>query len=78
MNVGHLLGILRERRIELVADGDRLHCTAPSGALTPDLAAQIREAKPELLALLADVTRKSGSGSPRTASERSAAPKGSP
>ena len=64
MNVGHLLGILRERRIELVADGDRLHCTAPSGALTPDLAAQIREAKPELLALLADVTRKSGSGSP--------------
>lgn len=68
MNVGQLLGVIRERKIELVADGDRLRCIAAPGALTPEIAAQIREAKAELLALLADVSRKSGSGSviPRT------------
>jgi thioesterase domain-containing protein/acyl carrier protein len=68
LNIGQLLGEIRARKIELVADGERLRCIAPPGALTPELAAKIREAKGELLALLAGVTRKSTAGSliPRT------------
>ncbi len=68
MKVGELLGVIREQKIELVVDGDRLRCIAAPGVLTPDLAAQIRAAKAELLTLLADVSRKSGAGSaiPRT------------
>jgi thioesterase domain-containing protein/acyl carrier protein len=63
LNVGQLLAALRERDIRLVAEGDRLRCIAPPGALTPELSVQIREAKTELLALLATATRKSQAGS---------------
>jgi thioesterase domain-containing protein len=63
LNVGQLLGEIRERNIELVADGERLRCIAPPGALTPELSAKIREAKSELLALLASVARKPAAGS---------------
>lgn len=68
MNVGQLLAAIRERDIRLVAEGDRLRCIAPPGALTPELSAQIRAAKTELLALLATATHKSQAGStiPRT------------
>lgn len=58
MTLGQLLGALRERNIRLVADGERLRCIAPPGALTPELSAQIKEAKPELLALLAEVAHR--------------------
>ena len=67
MNAGQLLAALRERDIRLVADGERLRCLAPPGALTPELSARIKEAKGELLALLANVTHTAGAGAiPRT------------
>jgi thioesterase domain-containing protein/acyl carrier protein len=52
LSVSVLLGTLRERGVELRAEGERLRCLAPDGALTPELAAQIRAHKAELLALL--------------------------
>jgi len=67
LNAGQLLAALRERDIRLVADGERLRCLAPPGALTPELSARIKEAKGELLALLANVTHTAGAGAiPRT------------
>jgi hypothetical protein len=33
-------------------DGDRLHCSAPKGVLTPTLQAQLAERKPEILTFL--------------------------
>jgi hypothetical protein len=47
-----LLAELRSKGVELTADGDTLRCRAPRGLVTPDLAAVIRERKPELLRLL--------------------------
>jgi thioesterase domain-containing protein/acyl carrier protein len=70
LSVSVLLGTLRERGVELRADGERLRCLAPDGALTPDLAAQIREHKAELLALLSAAPRRTAAvstGLPRVA-----------
>nr|AAG02358.1 peptide synthetase NRPS6 [Streptomyces verticillus] len=47
-----LLTELRGRQVTLTADGDRLHCRAPRGALTDELLATIRARRDELLAHL--------------------------
>jgi len=46
------LADLRRREIQLWADGDRLHCNAPTGLLTPQLREQIQQRKSEILAFL--------------------------
>jgi amino acid adenylation domain-containing protein len=48
-----LLAELRRRDVRCWADGDRLRCNAPEGALTERLQAEISRRKPEILAWLA-------------------------
>lgn len=43
---------LRSRDIRIRAEGDRLQCDAPAGALTPELQEQLRRRKDEILAFL--------------------------
>ena len=52
MNLQTFLADLRRREIQLWADGDRLHCNAPTGLLTPQLREQIQQRKSEILAFL--------------------------
>jgi thioesterase domain-containing protein len=47
-----LLAHLRRHDILVFADGDRLRCNAPLGALTEDLRAELANRKPEILTLL--------------------------
>ena len=53
MSAGALLSELRRRDIQLAAVGSELRCSAPAGALTPELREQLRQHKAGLLALLA-------------------------
>ncbi len=53
MNASALLSELRRRDIQLRAEGSELRCSAPPGALTPELRERLREHKADLLALLA-------------------------
>jgi thioesterase domain-containing protein len=46
------LAILRERDIQVGADGDRLRCSAPTGMLTPELRDQLQHRKHEILEFL--------------------------
>lgn len=50
--VNALLQELRNRDIRIRAEGDRLQCDAPAGALTPELQEQLRRRKQEILAFL--------------------------
>jgi len=50
---GAFLAQLRAKGIKVTLEGDQLRVRAPKGALTEDLAVQLREAKPEILAFLA-------------------------
>lgn len=52
MTVIDLLSRVRERRIELFADGERLRVRAPEGALTADLQQELSAQKAEILAIL--------------------------
>ena len=52
MSAGALLTELRRRDIQLRAVGSELRCSAPAGALTPELREQLRQHKADLLALL--------------------------
>ncbi len=52
MNTATLLSELGRRGISIRPEGDQLRYRAPRGALSPDLLAQIRECKAELLAEL--------------------------
>ncbi|EGV18542.1 condensation domain-containing protein [Thiocapsa marina] len=56
MKVGDLLTLLVERDVRLKPSGDRLIVNAPSGALTPELAAAIRDNKAEILAVLSEIS----------------------
>ena len=49
-----LVDTLRKRGVELWAEGGRLRFRAPHGALTPELKERLRDAKAEVLALLAE------------------------
>ncbi len=53
MKAAALLGELRRRDIRVWASGGELHCSAPRGALTADMRAQLQEHKDEILRLLA-------------------------
>ena len=53
MSAAALLSELRRRDIQLRAEGSELRCSAPSGALTPELREQLRAYKADLLALIA-------------------------
>jgi TubC N-terminal docking domain len=50
--INQFLAYLSSLDIKLRVDGDRLYCSAPQGILTPDLNAQLRERKPEILKFL--------------------------
>lgn len=52
MNLPDFLAALRERDIQIWADGDRLRCNAPAGALTPELREELRRRKAEVLNFL--------------------------
>jgi thioesterase domain-containing protein len=52
MSVLAFLSQLRARDIQVWADGDRLRCNAPAGALTPDLHDELQRRKPEILQFL--------------------------
>ncbi len=52
MNAASLLSELRKRDIHIRLDGDRLHCSAPEGALNPVLREQLRAHKAELIEFL--------------------------
>ena len=45
---------LRGKGVELTAEGEQLHLRAPAGTLTDEVKAQLRDHKPEVLALLRD------------------------
>lgn len=52
MQTQNLLSELKKRGVFLNSDGAKIHLTAPRGALTDALRAEIRAHKPELLAIL--------------------------
>lgn len=54
MTPGALLCVVHRAGVRLRAEGQRLLYEGPRQALTPDLLAQLRARKPELLALLTD------------------------
>ncbi len=52
MKALEFLVMLRERDIQVRADGDRLRCDAPIGAFTPELRIELRQRKDEILEFL--------------------------
>lgn len=52
VKVSDFLAELGRRDIHISADGDRLRCNAPTGALTPELRDQLRDLKVEILEFL--------------------------
>ncbi len=52
MKVANLLAALRDRDVELWADGKQLRCSAPPGTLTLELREELRRHKAEILAFL--------------------------
>jgi thioesterase domain-containing protein len=60
VSAGALLSELRRRDIQVQAVGSELRCSAPAGALTPELREQLRQHKADLLALLASAQALAG------------------
>jgi thioesterase domain-containing protein len=54
-----LLNNLKQLDVVLSKEGDRLQVTAPAGAITQEIADAIRQHKPDLLAILGEVTDRS-------------------
>ena len=52
MTLSSLLADLRSRDIRIWVEGDRLQCSAPTGALTPGLRARLQQRKSEILKYL--------------------------
>lgn len=52
MKTRDFLVLLRDRDIQVWADGDRLRCNAPTGALTAELRQELRQRKGEILKFL--------------------------
>jgi hypothetical protein len=53
MNTVNLLAECKAQNIELLARGGQLHIDAPAGVMTNELLQRLRDAKPELLLILA-------------------------
>ena len=51
-NLLEFLSYLRSLDIQLIADGDKLRCNAPSGTLTPELHQEISQRKAEIISFL--------------------------
>ncbi|HYG62211.1 MAG TPA: condensation domain-containing protein [Thermoanaerobaculia bacterium] len=62
MTTLQFLGRLRELGIKVWAEGERLRFSAPQGALTPELKAELAERKQEVLAFLDQGSRAAGPG----------------
>ena len=56
MNAAHLLSELRTLGVKVWPDAGALRFKAPAGAMTPELTARLKAAKPDLLAILAGDT----------------------
>ena len=52
MKVPALLATLRDRDVQVWADGERLRCSAPTGTLSPELRDELRQHKEEILQFL--------------------------
>ena len=52
MKAATLLATLRDRDVQVWADGERLRCSAPLGALSPELREELRQRKHEILEFL--------------------------
>ena len=52
MNAEKILSYVRQKRVVLIPDGDRIKYKAPSGIMTPELAETIRTHRQEILDLL--------------------------
>src|SRR2546429_3975687 len=52
VTIAPLLAELRNRDIQVWADGERLQCNAPAGALTPELREQLLQRRSEILEFL--------------------------
>jgi len=52
MNAAQILSYVRQKKVVLIADGDRIKYKAPSGIMTPELAETIRTHRQEILGIL--------------------------
>ena len=60
MELIELLDVLASRGVQIWAEGDRLRCRAPQGALTADVRAALEANKPAILASLRAMTSANG------------------
>jgi hypothetical protein len=58
MNAATILHDLTQRGAKLIREGDTLRVRAPRGTITDALCAQLREYKPQILAMLAEPLRR--------------------
>ncbi|MEM9484543.1 MAG: thioester reductase domain-containing protein, partial [Cyanobacteria bacterium P01_F01_bin.116] len=73
-----LLDQLQSLDVRLWLENDTLRCNAPKGALTPELTAQLKERKPEIIALLKGTTAQTSPSTPATPQATSPAPGSDP
>ena len=52
MNAEQLLSYVRQKRVVLIPDGDRIKYKAPTGTMTPELTGAIRTHKQKILRIL--------------------------
>ena len=52
MNIVDFLSYLRQLNITISVEGERLHCNAPEGILTPELQTKISQRKAEIITFL--------------------------
>lgn len=58
MQTAEFLSHLRETGIELSCDGERLHCRAAKGVMTPEIQAEIQDRKEAIIEFLRPVSKK--------------------
>ena len=52
MSAAQILSYVRQKKVVLIPDGDRIKYKAPSGIMTPELAETIRKHSQEILSIL--------------------------
>ena len=57
MTTAEFLSSLRPQGIQLWVEGEKLCYSAPAGALTPDMAGELRKRKAEIVGLLRDASQ---------------------